>query len=82
MEKRVAEVYDEVMTVHLDPQLADALIHFAENLGTDIDSLINDVMRNYLEMIKLREVSSDDLAAAQLAMLPELDGFHPDNTMV
>lgn len=67
------------MTVHLDPHLADGLKRFAADQGTDVDSLINDVMRDYLEMKNLRDVNSDELAAAQLAMLPELDGILPYN---
>lgn len=65
------------MSVDLDPKLADGLRRLAIDQGIDLDSLINEVMSDYLDMRTLPDVCPDDVATVQLELLSELDGLPP-----
>ena len=61
------------MTVHLSDNLADALKRLAQEQGKGMDRVVEEAVKDYLTAAAITDISTDDLAATQASLLPELD---------
>jgi predicted transcriptional regulator len=65
------------MTVHLSTELEAAVRRIAEDQRREVDTVVADAVRAYLESAAITDVEPNEIAATQEAMLPELTGIPP-----
>ena len=59
------------MTVDLSESLAGALRRLAAAQGRDLDALVGDAVREYLETASITDVDTGDVAATQMNLMGE-----------
>lgn len=65
------------MTIELPGQLEHRLRDLASQQGCDLDTLVADALRRYLEDAAITDLSPSDSAATQEKLLGELTGLSP-----
>lgn len=60
------------MTIDLSTPLAEELRRLAGVSGKDIDALVGEAVRQYLDGAAITDVDSDDVAATQASLMGEL----------
>jgi len=68
---------DEIMTVHLSENLAEALRRLAATQGRELDDLVDEAVHGYLVAASITDVTAEDLAATQVKLASELPGLEP-----
>ncbi len=61
------------MTIDLSTSLEEELRRLAGVSGKDVDALVGEAVRQYLDATAITDVSSDDVAATQASLIGELD---------
>jgi len=64
--------YDCVMVIKLDDQIERELRRIAGHQGRALADVVEAALRTYIETEAITDIESADLAAAQLALVPEL----------
>lgn len=65
------------MTIDLPADLAESLLDLAARQGRDVSVLVEEVVRDYVEAAQITDLTSAEVAEAQLALLGDLKGI-PD----
>ncbi len=60
------------MTIDLPTKLADALKRLADVQGRDVDEVVEEAVREYLESVAITDIEPSDVAATQLRLASEL----------
>lgn len=60
------------MTIDLSTPLAEELRRLAGVSGKDVETLVGEAVRQYLDAAAIADVSSDDVAATQASLVSEL----------
>ena len=60
------------MTIDLSTPLAEELRHLAGVSGKDVEALVEEAVRQYVDAASITDVSSDDVAATQASLVGEL----------
>jgi len=60
------------MTIDLSTPLAEELRRLAGVSGKDVETLVGEAVRQYLDAASITDVSSDDVAATQASLVSEL----------
>jgi len=61
------------MVVNISQNLVEALRKRAEAEGRDLGDVIEDAVREYLVSTSITDLSPEQIAETQMAMMPELD---------
>ncbi len=65
------------MTIHLSDQLVSRLSELAHQEGRDLERLVEDAVRRYLEDAAITDVTPEEIAETQDKLVPELINFEP-----
>jgi hypothetical protein len=60
------------MVIDLSTHLEDELRRLAGLWGKDVEALVEEAVRQYLDAAAITDVSSDDVAATQASLMSEL----------
>lgn len=83
VEEPITKKYLLFMTIQLPPAVEADLRSLAKKQGRDVLSLIEDAVQQYMDGAAITDVSSADLAAAQISVLDALavpSPWHGDPT--
>lgn len=60
------------MTIHVSTFLEDALRRLAGSRGQDVDALVEEAIRQYLDAAAVTDVAPSEIASTQAALMGEL----------